>query len=50
MYLSFNLRDVRIGESPRICSFLKNNEHEAPKGPNAIIFQEWIDTRTFSYT
>ena len=38
-----------IGESPRICPFLKNNGHEAPKGPSAIIFQEWTDTRTFSY-
>ena len=39
----------RIGESPSICPFLKNNGHEAPKGPSAIIFQEWTDTRTFSY-
>ena len=38
-----------IGESPSICPFLKNNGHEAPKGPSAIIFQEWTDTRTFSY-
>ena len=42
-------RDFRIGESPSICPFLKNNGHEAPKGPSAIIFQEWTDTRTFSY-
>ena len=38
-----------IGESPSICPFLKNNGHEALKGPSAIIFQEWTDTRTFSY-
>ena len=37
-----------IGESPSICPFLKNNGHEAPKGPSAIIFQEWTDTSTFS--
>ena len=30
----------RIGESPRICP---------QKGPSPIIFQEWTDTRTFSY-
>ena len=29
---------LRIGESPSICPFLKNNGHEAPKGPSAIIF------------
>ena len=40
---------LRIGESPSIYPFLKNNGHEAPKGPIAIIFQEWTDTRTFSY-
>ena len=38
-----------IGESPSICPFLKNNGHEAPKGPSAIVFQEWTDARTFSY-
>ena len=38
-----------IGESPSIYPFLKNNGHEAPKGPSAIIFQEWTDMRTFSY-
>ena len=38
-----------IGESPSICPFLKNNGHEAPKGPSAIIFPERTDTRTFSY-
>ena len=38
-----------IGESPSVCTFLKNNGHEVPKGPSAIIFQEWTDTRTFSY-
>ena len=42
-------RVLRIGESPSICPFLKNNGHEAPKGPSAIIFQEWTDTGTFSY-
>ena len=36
-------------EAPKICPFLKNNGHEAPKGPSTIIFQEWTDTRTFSY-
>ena len=41
--------EVCIGENPSICPFLKNNGHEAPKGPSAIIFQEWPDTRTFSY-
>ena len=41
--------ELSIGESPSICPFLKNNGHEAPKGPSAIIFQEWTDTRTFSY-
>ena len=40
---------LHIGESPSICPFLKNNGHEAPKGPSASIFQEWTDTRTFSY-
>ena len=40
---------LSIGERPSICPFLKNNGHEAPKGPSAIIFQEWTDTRTFSY-
>ena len=44
-----NLYQLCIGESPSICPFLKNNGHEAPKGPSAIIFQEWTDTRTFSY-
>ena len=38
-----------IGESPSICPFLKNNEHEVSKGPSAIIFQEWTDARIFSY-
>ena len=42
-------RYLGIGESPSICPFLKNNGHEAPKGPSAIIFQEWTDTSTFSY-
>ena len=40
---------LSIGESPSICPFPKNNGHEAPKGPSAIIFREWTDTRTFSY-
>ena len=40
---------LRTGESPSICPFLKNNGHEAPKGPSAIVFQEWTDTRSFSY-
>ena len=39
---------LSIGESPSIYPFLKNNGHEAPNN-NAIIFQEWTDTRTFSY-
>ena len=30
-------------------SIPENNGHETPKGPSAIIFQEWTDTRTFSY-
>ena len=38
-----------IGESQSICPFLKNNGHEAPQGPNAIIFQEWTDARIYSY-
>ena len=38
-----------IGESPSICSFLKNNGHEGPQGSSVIIFQEWTDTRAFSY-
>ena len=30
---------LRIGESPSICPFLKNNGDEAPKGPSPIIFR-----------
>ena len=29
---------LRIGESPSICPFLKNNGPEAPKGPRAHYF------------
>ena len=47
--LSVPSDSLLIGESPNICPFLKNNGHEAPKWPSAIIFQEWTDTRTFSY-
>ena len=30
---------VCIGESPSICPFLKNNGHEAPKGPSIWVFK-----------
>ena len=40
---------IRIGKSPSICPFLKNNGDEVPKGPSPSVFQEWTDRRTFSY-
>ena len=38
-----------IGENPSICLFLKYNEDEAPEEAESHFFQEWTDTRTFSY-
>ena len=46
---TFDSVEVCIGESPSSCPFLKNNGDEAPKGPSPIVFQEWTDTRIFSY-
>ena len=37
-----------IGESPRICPFLKHYGDEAPKELSPIIFQECKDRSTFS--
>ena len=38
---------LRIGESPRICPFLKNNADEAPKSLSPVFFQEWTDYSDF---
>ena len=40
---------LRIGESPSICPFLKNNVDEDPKWPSPIVVQEQTGMRTFSY-
>ena len=39
-----------IGKCPRIVPFLENNRPRPLAGPRSIIFKEWSDTRTFSYT
>ena len=39
-----------IGKCPRIVPFLENNGPRPLAGPRSIIFKEWSDTRTFSYT
>ena len=39
-----------IDKCPRIVPFLENNGPRPLAGPRSILFKEWSDTRTFSYT
>ena len=47
LYFGWGVFEVR--ESPRICQLLKNNGTRSLRGLVFIIFQEWTDSRTFSY-